>query len=63
MTDQEPHAPAPMARGMIVNDTYEFSAPRIFDFIKEKSEDDRHKVELWFDCALAYAPSHRERRF
>ncbi|CAN6572928.1 unnamed protein product [Malus baccata var. baccata] len=57
MAEQEPNAPAPTATGMIVDDTYEFSAPHFFDFIKEESEDDRRKAELWFDCALAYAPS------
>ncbi|RXH78367.1 hypothetical protein DVH24_001885 [Malus domestica] len=48
---------------MIVDDTYEFSAPHFFDFIKEESENDWCKAELWFDYALAYAPSHRERGF
>ncbi|KAM1717965.1 hypothetical protein ACFX11_025736 [Malus domestica] len=55
MTDQEPNAPA--ATAIIVDETYEFSAPRFFDFTKDESDDDRLKAELWFDCALAYAPS------
>lgn len=57
MTDQEPNAPAPTATAIIVDDTYEFLAPRFFDFTKGESDDDRRKAELWFDCALAYAPS------
>ncbi|TQE09611.1 hypothetical protein C1H46_004830 [Malus baccata] len=58
MTDQEANTSAPTMTGMIVDDTYEFSALRFFDFIKEESEDDWRKAELWFDCALAYALSH-----
>ncbi|KAB2603338.1 protein TPX2 [Pyrus ussuriensis x Pyrus communis] len=61
MTDQEPKAQAPTATGMNVDDTYEFSAPRFFDFIKDESEGNKRKAKLWFDCALAYAFSHRER--
>nr|XP_028960107.1 uncharacterized protein LOC114825539 [Malus domestica] len=37
MTDQDPNALALTVTGMIVDDTYEFSAPRFFDFIKDES--------------------------
>ncbi|CAI8617418.1 unnamed protein product [Vicia faba] len=41
----------------IIDETYEFSAPRFFDFTKEESEDEIRKAELWFHTALSYAPS------
>ncbi|CAK8577038.1 unnamed protein product [Lathyrus sativus] len=41
----------------IIDETYEFSAPRFFDFTKEESEGDICKAELWFHTALSYAPS------
>ncbi|GMP67326.1 hypothetical protein CsSME_00027357 [Camellia sinensis var. sinensis] len=42
---------------LMIDEAYEFSAPRFFDFINGESEDDMHKAELWFDTALTYAPS------
>ncbi|XP_019449032.1 PREDICTED: protein TPX2-like isoform X2 [Lupinus angustifolius] len=41
----------------MIDDTYEFSAPRFFDFINGESDEDKSKAELWFDTALFYAPS------
>ncbi|KAF7800752.1 protein TPX2-like isoform X2 [Senna tora] len=41
----------------MIDETYEFSAPRFFDFTKPESEEDTHRAELWFDTALSYAPS------
>lgn len=41
----------------MIDETYEFSAPRFFDFIKGESEEDSRRAELWFETALAYAPS------
>uniref|UniRef100_A0A5B7AV34 Protein TPX2 n=1 Tax=Davidia involucrata TaxID=16924 RepID=A0A5B7AV34_DAVIN len=41
----------------IIDETYEFSAPRFFDFINGESEEDMRKAELWFDTALSCAPS------
>ncbi|XP_059659824.1 protein TPX2 [Cornus florida] len=41
----------------MIDETYEFSAPRFFDFIDGESEEDMRKAELWFDTALSYAPS------
>ncbi|TKY66829.1 TPX2 protein [Spatholobus suberectus] len=41
----------------VIDEAYEFSAPRFFDFVKGESEEEAHKAELWFDTALSYAPS------
>ncbi|KAG8641368.1 protein TPX2 isoform X2 [Manihot esculenta] len=41
----------------MIDETYEFSAPRFYDFSKGESEEDIRKAELWFDTALSYAPS------
>ncbi|KDP24102.1 hypothetical protein JCGZ_25759 [Jatropha curcas] len=41
----------------VIDQTYEFSAPRFYDFIKGESDEDSLKAELWFDTALSYAPS------
>ncbi|XP_057455638.1 protein TPX2 [Lotus japonicus] len=43
--------------GMMIDEAYEFSAPRFFDFMKEESAEDARRAELWFDSALTYAPS------
>ncbi|XP_076886571.1 protein TPX2-like [Bidens hawaiensis] len=36
---------------------YEFCAPKFFDFIEGETEDQMREAQLWFDTALAYAPS------
>ncbi|GMJ09881.1 targeting protein for XKLP2 [Hibiscus trionum] len=41
----------------VIDELYEFSAPRSFDFIKGESEDEARTAELWFETALTYAPS------
>lgn len=41
----------------MIDETYEFSAPRFFDFTRAESEEDMRRAELWFDTALSYAPS------
>ncbi|WJX50936.1 hypothetical protein P8452_37179 [Trifolium repens] len=41
----------------IIDETYEFSAPRFFDFMKGESDDEIRRAELWFHTALSYAPS------
>lgn len=41
----------------VMDETYEFSAPRFFDFVKGETDEDSLKAELWFDTALSYAPS------
>ncbi|KAK3033299.1 hypothetical protein RJ639_033767 [Escallonia herrerae] len=43
--------------GLMIDEPYEFSAPRFFDFIEGETEEERRKAELWFDTALSYAPS------
>lgn len=43
----------------IIDESYEFSAPHFFDFVKGESEEDMHKAELWFETALSYAPSRK----
>ncbi|XP_057505719.1 protein TPX2-like [Actinidia eriantha] len=41
----------------MIDEAYEFSAPRFFDFMNGESEEDMGKAELWFETALSYAPS------
>ena len=41
----------------VIDEAYEFSAPRFYDFIKGETEEQLLKAELWFDSALSYAPS------
>ncbi|XP_047331324.1 protein TPX2 [Impatiens glandulifera] len=42
---------------VVIDEAYEFSAPRFFDFINDETEEDRINAELWFDSALSHAPS------
>ncbi|KAL1341349.1 uncharacterized protein [Arachis hypogaea] len=42
----------------MIDETYEFSAPRFFDFINGQTEEDECRAQQWFDTALSYAPSH-----
>lgn len=53
---EEPSTAASMTT-TIIDEEYEFSAPRFYDFVKEETEEEVRKAELWFDSALAYAPS------
>ncbi|PSS05697.1 hypothetical protein CEY00_Acc18966 [Actinidia chinensis var. chinensis] len=41
----------------MIDEAYEFSAPRFFDFTNGESEEDTRKAELWFETTLSYAPS------
>ncbi|CAJ1978904.1 unnamed protein product [Sphenostylis stenocarpa] len=41
----------------VMDQTYEFLAPRFFDFNKGETTEESHRAELWFDTALSYAPS------
>lgn len=41
----------------MVDETYEFLAPRWFDFINGETEDESRRAELWFESALSCAPS------
>ncbi|KAJ0229340.1 Protein TPX2 [Hirschfeldia incana] len=40
-----------------IDQTYEFLAPRWFDFINGETEDEARRAELWFQSALSCAPS------
>lgn len=42
---------------LLVDEVYEFSAPRFYDFVQGESEEDARKAELWFETALSYGPS------
>ncbi|XP_022764096.1 protein TPX2-like [Durio zibethinus] len=41
----------------MIDELYEFLAPRFFDFMKGESEEDTRNAELWLETALSYAPS------
>ncbi|CAN1844472.1 Protein TPX2 [Linum perenne] len=41
----------------LIDEIYEFSAPRFFDFTRSESDEEARKAELWFDNTLSYAPS------
>ncbi|XP_030546298.1 protein TPX2 isoform X8 [Rhodamnia argentea] len=41
----------------MIDEMYEFSAPRFFDFINGETEEDQRRAELWFESALSYGPS------
>ncbi|KAF2590339.1 hypothetical protein F2Q70_00042161 [Brassica cretica] len=40
-----------------IDQTYEFLAPRWFDFVNGETEDEARRAELWFESALSCAPS------
>ncbi|CBI21881.3 hypothetical protein VitviT2T_017662 [Vitis vinifera] len=42
---------------VFIDQTYEFSAPKFFDFINGESEAETRNAELWFDTAISHAPS------
>ncbi|PON34840.1 TPX [Parasponia andersonii] len=54
---EEPKSTILTTAATMIDEAYEFSAPRFFDFVKGESEEDRLQAELWFDTALTYAPS------
>ncbi|XP_020580479.1 protein TPX2 isoform X2 [Phalaenopsis equestris] len=41
----------------LVDENYEFSAPRFFDFLNKETEEQIHKAEQWFETCRSYAPS------
>ncbi|KAI3439860.1 uncharacterized protein J3R85_004271 [Psidium guajava] len=49
--------PSVAAAMTTIDETYEFSAPRFFDFISGETEEDQRRAELWFESALSYGPS------
>ncbi|VFQ88015.1 unnamed protein product [Cuscuta campestris] len=42
---------------LVVDEAYEFSAPRFYDFVCGETREDAEKAELWFESARSYAPS------
>ncbi|KAJ6420445.1 hypothetical protein OIU84_027894 [Salix udensis] len=42
---------------MLVDEAYEFSAPKFYDFVKGESDEESRNAELWFDVTESYAPS------
>jgi len=42
---------------ILLDETYEFSAPRFYDFINGETEEDVRNAELWFENTDSYAPS------
>ncbi|XP_030482220.2 protein TPX2 [Cannabis sativa] len=53
---EEPN-PTNFTISTMIDEAYEFSAPRFFDFVNGESDEDKRKAELWFDTALTHAPS------
>ncbi|KAK6151744.1 hypothetical protein DH2020_014379 [Rehmannia glutinosa] len=47
----------PSSNLFMIDETYEFSAPRFYDFMCEETDEDVRKAELWFENARPYAPS------
>lgn len=41
----------------VIDETYEFSAPKFYDFVDEETEEETRKAELWFQITRSYAPS------
>ncbi|KAK4409290.1 protein TPX2 [Sesamum angolense] len=41
----------------MIDEAYEFSAPRFYDFMCGETDEDVRKAELWFENARPYAPS------
>ncbi|XP_016514027.1 protein TPX2-like [Nicotiana tabacum] len=41
----------------IIDEAYEFSAPKYYNFIDEETEEDTRKAEHWFQITSSYAPS------
>ncbi|KAL3509324.1 hypothetical protein ACH5RR_028725 [Cinchona calisaya] len=41
----------------VIDEAYEFRAPKFFDFIVGETENEMKKAELWFETACTYAPS------
>ncbi|PHT76675.1 Protein TPX2 [Capsicum annuum] len=41
----------------VIDEIYEFSAPRFYDFMIGETEEDMRKAELWFEINSSYAPS------
>ncbi|KAF3330114.1 protein TPX2-like protein [Carex littledalei] len=47
-----------MASGSVqIDETYEFSAPGFFDFLKEETQEEIRLAEIWFENSYSHAPS------
>ncbi|XP_068654038.1 protein TPX2-like isoform X2 [Aristolochia californica] len=46
-----------VARPFQIDEAYEFSAPKFFDFINGETEEEMRTAELWFERDHSYAPS------
>ncbi|TKW34905.1 hypothetical protein SEVIR_2G337200v4 [Setaria viridis] len=46
-----------VAAAAAIDEAYEFSAPRFFDFINEETEEAVRAAESWFEAAQSHAPS------
>ncbi|KAI0527384.1 hypothetical protein KFK09_002984 [Dendrobium nobile] len=46
-----------MEANLQVDETYEFSAPRFFDFLNKETEVQIQEAERWFETSLSYGPS------
>ncbi|KAJ3670485.1 hypothetical protein LUZ60_010809 [Juncus effusus] len=40
-----------------IDEAYEFSAPKFFDFLNEETEEEVRNAEIWFDLSTSHAPS------
>ncbi|KAL6553981.1 hypothetical protein OROMI_019654 [Orobanche minor] len=47
----------PSSNLFMIDQAYEFSAPRFYDFLHEETDDDVRMAELWFENARPHAPS------
>ncbi|KAK1388873.1 Targeting protein for XKLP2 [Heracleum sosnowskyi] len=41
----------------MIDEVYEFSAPRFFDFMQGETKEEMQRAELWFQTSLSHAPS------
>lgn len=46
-------------KSVVMDDDYEFSAPRFYDFINGETDEDKRNAELWFEISISYAPSRK----
>ncbi|PHT71623.1 hypothetical protein T459_22408 [Capsicum annuum] len=42
---------------LVMDNDYEFSVPKFYDFINGETEEEKRKAELWFENEINYAPS------
>lgn len=65
LTPQHTHTHTHMATlsesntNLMIDEVYEFSAPRFFDFIQGETKEEMQRAELWFETTLSHAPSRK----